>query len=843
MLESNNILYAGCIYRSPSSNPYHSVTNLCHLLETVNATNPSHLLIAGDFNLPQIDWRLNLCNASESHYASQFFSTIQDLFLFQHVTEPTRFREGTSPSLLDLILTNEEGMVVSVDHCPGLGKSDHVILKCILSCYSKISKKERMRWNFNRADFHQLTRLISDTDWERLSELNVEAGYQWFKDKLFSLMHQCIPLTRSSNARKNLYMTRQAMRLKRQKLSYWSAFTSSQDEIDLARFKRCRNRLRGLARQLRRNHEAQLISNIKTNPKAFWKYSNSRSKVKPRIGDLRDSYGSLVSHDQAKATVLNEFFASVFTTENLETVPELTMTYDVPKLSDVAISAEAVQHKLLSLKSSSAQGPDEIHPRMLKELNSSLACPLALLYRRSLDTGILPTEWKQGMVVPIFKKGDKQNPENYRPVSLTSVPCKVLESLIRDELMDHLASNGLLSDAQHGFRPRRSCTTQLLETIDNWSRMIDQKTPVDVVYLDFRKAFDSVPHRRLLSKLRSYGISGRLLTWIEAFLSDRSQQVALNGCRSNLVPVASGVPQGSVLGPVLFLLYINDLPDVVTSQIKMFADDAKVFSSIADPTAAVGMQADLDALVAWSDTWQMTFNEDKCKVMHIGPRNCAYSYHMRGHHLDSTQVEKDLGIQIDHLLKFRQQAAAAVAKANRMLAIIRRSFATINEETLPLLYKSLVRPHLEYGSLVWGPFNRADEKAVERVQRRATRLVISIRHLDYQSRLRILKLPSLYYRRRRGDMINMYQMLRGGVDVDAAGLLTLNSAGRTRGHSMKLRKPRGSSRIRQNSFAIRAVNEWNGLPDTVVNSPSVSSFKSRLDAHWEADWYWINDTD
>ena len=417
------------------------------------------------------------------------------------------------------------------------------------------------------------------------------------------------------------------------------------------------------------------------------------------------------------------------------------------------------------------------------------------------------------------------------------------ESLIRDMLMEHLTIHGLLTDDQHGFRPRRSCNTQLLETIDIWTQLIEDGTPVDVVYLDFRKAFDSVPHRRLLSKLCSYGVSGKLLAWIEAFLSGRTQQVSVGGCHSNPVAVESGVPQGSVLGPLLFLIYVNDLPDMVSCQMKLFADDAKVFSGISTHSEAETLQADLDALVKWSDSWQMAFNGDKCKVMHIGSGTCASSFHMKGRQLDVSRLERDLGVQVDSLLKFRQQAAAAVAKANQVLAVIRRSFALINEETLPLLFKSLVRPHLEYGNLVWGPFNRADQRAVERVQRRATRLVVSIRNLDYQTRLRLLKLPSLYYRRRRGDMIHVYQMLHGGVDVDETKMFTLNAGGLTRGHSLKLCKPHGACRARQNSFAVRVINEWNGLPEAVVNSPSLNSFKNRLDAYWEANWYWIPDTD
>ena len=403
--------------------------------------------------------------------------------------------------------------------------------------------------------------------------------------------------------------------------------------------------------------------------------------------------------------------------------------------------------------------------------------------------------------------------------------------------MDHLLSNDLLSKDQHGFRPKRSCDTQLLDSIDSWSRLLEDKTEVEVIYLDFRKAFDSVPHKRLIGKLRCYGIGDRVLSWIESFLEDRMQQVSLYGNLSDLVPVRSGVPQGSVLGPLLFLLYVNDLPDAVTSNVRMFADDTKLFSGISSEHDVRTLQADLNALVEWSRTWQLPFNENKCKVLHVGAAKDHHSFQMGSDRLTNTSVERDLGVQVDSILKFRQQASTAVFKASQVLAVIRRSFAFLDEFTLPLLFKSLVRPHLEFSSLVWGPFNRADQKAVERVQRRATRLVVSIRHLPYPERLKRLKLPSLYYRRRRMDMIHAYKMLHGHVDTDPSELLATNPERRTRGHTLKLRKPRATCRARLNSFSVRCINDWNGLPAEIVHSPSVNVFKNRLDAHWESIWY------
>ena len=434
--------------------------------------------------------------------------------------------------------------------------------------------------------------------------------------------------------------------------------------------------------------------------------------------------------------------------------------------------------------------------------------------------------------MPIYKKGGRDDPQNYRPVSLTSVPCKVLESIIRDQLMSHLLAENLLTEAQHGFRPGRSCATQLLLAIEEWSSAIERGEPIDILYLDLAKAFNTVPHRRLLRKVEAHGIAGKVLRWIEVFLEGRQQRVTVGVTRSGWTPVPSGVPQGSVLAPLLFVLYVNDLPDVLNCDIKIFADDSKLYRSVRLPADPLALQEDLDAAVRWADKWQLVYNASKCKVLHIGRPNRHHVYTLKGIAMEEVASEKDLGVHIDSDLKFRKQAAAAVSKAYQVMAVIRRSFQLLDKSTLPLLFKTLVRPHLEYGNIVWGPFNRTDQRRVERVQRRATKKVQELRHLPYQERLKALKMPSLYYRRRRGDMIAVYQLLHGGFDLDPRDFFNRAFARDTRGHQWRLVKPRAVSRIRRNAFSIRVINDWNNLPQTIVAAETLNQFKNRLDAHW-----------
>lgn len=841
-LHRQDYLVICCVYRSPSSDGFQSMTELRSLLSLIDNLKPSHFLLAGDFNFPQIDWVGEFSRATTGHPSHLLLDLMHDFFLFQHIREATRSRLGEMENTLDLVFTNEEGMLSNLEYRPGLGRSDHLSLRFRIRCYLSVGGTSRQKLDFGRADFPRLNQMVSGADWGS-RDLSTEDLYHHFRNTLSVITAECVPIMRSRPNRKNIYMTSAALRLKNRKNQLWRVFRSSGDIIDRGRFAHCAAKLRKLTRQLQRNHEHRLALNAKENPKAFWKYVNSRLKTKSKVEDLRNPDGVLEASDEEKAMLLNSFFASVFTVEDLSRIPPFDVRCAEPFLEDLEIHPQRVALKLASMKKNGSPGPDLVHARILFEARDTLAIPLAQLFRSSLDSGRVPQDWKLGSIVPIHKKGDKHSPGNYRPVSLTAIPCKVMESIIRDELLGHLTLHNLLSPEQHGFRPKRSCDSQMLEMLDDWSRAMEANHAIDAVYMDFRKAFDSVPHARLLHKLYAYGVRGKVLNWIRAFLTDRRQRVVVGASESDWLPVLSGVPQGSVLGPVLFLVYINDLPDHVKSNVKIFADDTKLYTRANDSVTREMLQGDIDSLLEWSARWQLPFNVEKCSVLHIGSTNCNHVYTLSGAPLSSTGEERDLGVVMDSDLKFRQQAAIAVSKATRLLAVIRRSFANLDQTTLPRLYKAIVRPLVEYGNVSWGPFNRADQKLIERVQRRATRIVPTLRQAHYTDRLRALRLPSLYYRRRRGDMLKIFQLLHGGIDQDYAQFFHMDPNTRTRGHAWKLVKPNAVSRVRRNAFGCRAINDWNGLPPSVVGAQSLNEFKNRLDIHWAHIRYTIPDQD
>ena len=393
-----------------------------------------------------------------------------------------------------------------------------------------------------------MTDELNVLDWETLLQNeNVENSWAIFEEKFTAITEKHVPLYQRKKGREP-WMTRKAEKAVREKKNKFNRYRKHPTPERKEECRLAKNAATKVTRQAQENFETLVAANVKDNPKEFWAYVKSQTGSAGGIAPLKRADNTLAVEDKEKATILSDYFASVFTREDLTHMRALDNDDDMTEaLTTLEITAEEVERSIKELKSGKSAGPDGIHPRALKETCTAISAPLSILFNQSIREGTIPRAWSKGTVVPLFKKGNRNEKNNYRPVSLTSVVCKLMERVVRHHVLNFLEDRNYFVACQHGFRKRRSCVTKLLHVLETWTSWIDDKVPFDCVYLDYQKAFDSVPHQRLLTKIQSAGIQGNILRWMESFLLGREQQVRVRNELSDIMPVTSGVPQGSVL--------------------------------------------------------------------------------------------------------------------------------------------------------------------------------------------------------------------------------------------------------------------------------------------------------
>lgn len=822
----------GVCYRPPSY-PSTFIEELHDVLTSVTTRHPTaSIFLLGDFNYPSIPWSSDCPSLTALPSESRNFLDLCSVFsLSQVVKEPTRITDTTS-NILDLVLTSRPDLTSPVIVLPGVSDHSVVSFDILFQTVKTRSTRKRIR-DYNKANFQAINSELSifiNCFLDAFDNHSVDDNWNIFKNKVHHLIEKYIParsvpcttkapwynihLKRLSNRKKRLYRA-----AKHTSCTYrWNAYKLA-------------NKAYASALKLSKKNffHKTLPSILRTDPRKFWRTIDPSTSSSITLVDLN---GSTIPEANC-ASVLNNIFCNNFILSRNQTNPPF-QSYNYFPMDPVIVEPQGISKLIGSLKTSSGCGVDLINSKFLKGTVLCSSIILSKLFQQSLETHVVPGDWKVGKVVPLHKSGSKHSPLNYRPISLTSISCKLLEHVLYSQLVNFLESNSFFSGSQHGFRRLYSCETQLLSFTHKLHIILNCRSSADCVFLDFSKAFDKVCHKLLLLKLSRLNLDPNLLPWIEHFLSGRSQFVTANNHNSSLSPVRSGVPQGSVLGPLLFLIYINDLPNSISSHIYLFADDCVIVREITNDSDVSALQHDIIAVSTWCNTWLMELNTTKCKVMRVCRSSTTTpSYFLNGNRLEPVLSYKYLGIHINSTLTWSQHIYQIINNANRVLGYLRRNLSSAPSTLKLLLYKSLVRPKLEYAASVWDPCSSSLINAIELVQNNAARFI----HCNYHRTASVtlmkesLSLPSLAHRRSLARL-SLYHKIYHHIPELRSELLPPPPYVSSRlDHHHKVGIMTCHTNACLQSFIPRTSIEWNHLPGHIADILEHSRFCDAIASH------------
>ncbi len=770
------------MYRPPNA----TLTSFEDMIKNVtsvltNLQQPLHdIFIMGDFNFPNIDWNIS----DDYTQQSSFLFNLKDLyFLEQVITSPTR-----KGNILDLLFCSSD-LINSIRIEPTT-MSDHNMI-CV---ETKIAVKSNVEQNimnppktvfeqvdYYKADWAQINASLAEADIVNdIVDLDAESAFLKFTQTVGNICYHVSPKKDSNSTKLSKFLKhRKCLMRKRTKL------LRKLNVCHISKMRHYKNKLSELEQDIltshddeRKQEEIRAISRIKTDPNYFFRYAKKFSKCKNDIGPLCNANGGLVHDKNEMCNILVNQFKSVFSTplpthtiHDIDAFFDTTNYDDTQLLTNIDITDIMIVDAIKSMPTNSAPGPDGMHSSIFKHCVNELITPLRVLFQKSLDECSIPQIYKYAAIVPVYKGGDKATPANYRPISLTPIMMKIFERVVRTHIVRFLTDNNHFNSTQHGFREGRSCLSALLSVYDDMMLKLSKhpESCVDMIYLDFAKAFDKVDHGVLLHKLRSFGISGSLGKWIHSFLTNRKQYVRIRGGTSPDCAVESGVPQGTVLGPLLFLILISDISnDVNNSRIISFADDTRLFYNIQNIEDCSVLQNDLDTVYSWSENNNMMFNDGKFQHLSF----YAKSNHVAQNHIyvnashniiETLSNTRDLGITFTHNCSFDDHINNKVKQCRQIIGWILRTFTTRDKHTMLTLFKSIVLSRIDFGCQLWSPVKKSQIRLIEDLQRKFTKHIVGMKSLSYAERLRTLKLYSLQRRRDRYTAIYMWKISEGLV--------------------------------------------------------------------------------
>ena len=821
----------GTFYRSPNSD----VSSLNLLNSSLLSIHSRHcIVLCGDFNLPHINWSTIYPTVS-SPCATLLCTLVNDNYLTQLVNFPTR-----ENNILDLIFVNSTNIVSGVQSVDNLPGTDHEAIQfTLIVAPPKQIHCSRFLYNYKKADLALFHEVLSRIPWHCIPSGDIDESWSMWKDLFFCAADSAIPKVRWKKSKVKHWFSHDTIHLIKMKRRLYNRLIKSPSDGIKFRYKQISNLVRFKTRQDTESHVSSLSNKFFGSPKPFWRWLNSfkgnRSPIPPLLHNNDN-----VTVDTLKAETFNAYFSSVFTVDDGSDVPMLkeTLTFNSSIIDSIRFTIEDVYDELINLKCDKACGPDLLPSRLLKLGAEFIAPSLAQLFQESLSTGKLPLDWTSANIVPVHKKGDKHLTSNYRPISLTSVIIKIMERIIHRQVVTILEQHNLINDCQFGFRHKHSTVSLLLEAVNDWANTLENRNSAHCVFLDLAKAFDSVSHPRLLIKLEALGITGDLLNWFKAFLSDRRQRVVVNGQFSSWLPVTSGVPQGSVLGPLLFLLYINDISTVVSySKVKLFADDVTVYKEISCPNDATLLQLDLSNIAQWAQKWLLRLNPLKCDSIVISNKR---SPPLPAYHLDSSVIShhpvvRYLGVLVDCKLNWNEHCRYVSAKATRSLNFLRHCLYNASSLIKSSVYKCVVRPTLEYACPVWHPYTTKNINTLESVQHRAARWASNskwdaISHCWSKSSddcIQELHWPTIQQRHNYYSICLVHDSLHHRNSLSFHEHYHLSGTS-TKSHPLSIRPVTSTINSYRFSFFVNSPFLWNSIPYAILQLKKSAMFRSAL---------------
>ena len=866
LAKSINTIIAS-VYRPPpsQSNSTFDLDSFKNLLiflqDKINKANNGHsdIILTGDFNFPNIQWdtTTNHCSVASKPTEAEdlFLRFTEDNLLCQYVAQPTR-----ECNILDLFLTNNPNLVLHTES-QTTPLSDHNIVT-VQTTYNLVApqhnekpdipKDSFRQLNLFKADFDKINEHLESIVWEDLKAL---CSPDEFPELLrLTVLQVCMLYspTKSSHTKYKNFFTRERDILRRRKRKVKPQIKSLSEKNPASRkLEKLRSELYDIDRKIkesitnqRASSEAKAVECIKKNPSYFYSYAKRFAKKPCTVGPLLTEKGNLEHKPKAMADILAKQYASVFSDPNCpkKQAPNLNVIIE-EIIDDINFSIDDIISAINEISENSACGENDIPAIILKKCKTTICHPILLIWEESITSGHVPDPFKKQIITPVHKKSSKAIPENYRPIALTSHVIKIFERIIRKHLVAHLEKNNLICANQHGFRKHRSCLTQLLSHIDLILQNLQNGMDTDVIYLDYAKAFDKVDHQLLLQKLYAYGVRGKLLMWMNSYLTNREQSVVINGEHSVPAKVVSGVPQGTVLGPILFIIFLNDLSSCIQhSVVSSFADDTRLKKSISSVSDTLLLQKDLESAIAWSDRNNMMLHQSKFELLshRTGesnliselPFSMQYSEYVTadGSVISPKHKVRDLGITISHDLSWSPHIDSIVSDGKKIVSWTLSVFHDRSEETMLPLYTSFARSKLEYCAPLWNPTKVDDIMKLESVQRSLTAKITDVHHLSYWDRLKSLKLMSLQRRRERYCLIHIFKILNNLAPNDLPIQFSETSR---RGLCCKIpplvrsSKPK-YQKLYDESFTVSGAKMWNLLPKNIKSKPSLDSFKASL---------------